>query len=200
MIATARANAHRHVELLLADQLAPKRCVELDALLAGGDGHTSGIASRRRRHGRVRGATNTDDELLATLKRIRAAHDRFIDEPVELLPKTSGVGARRNDGRVQRTRYELCLWFLARDALRAGRLYRPIGRRYADAAGFLMPADRGAATWPAAPSAAGSRSAWIAATTIASSPSVQAMRNGARAIRASSTQNVVGSCETRPRG
>jgi hypothetical protein len=148
----------------------------------------------------LRGATNTDDELLATLKRIRAAHDRFIDEPVEPLPKTSCVGARRNDGRVQRTRYELCLWFLARDALRAGRLYRPIGRRYADAAGFLMPADRGAATWPAAPSAAGSRSAWIAATTIASSPSVQAMRNGARAIRASSTQNVVGSCETRPRG
>jgi hypothetical protein len=47
-----------------------------------------------------------------------------------------------DDGRVQRTRYELGLWFVWRDALRAGRLYRPIGRRYADPAGFLMPAER----------------------------------------------------------
>jgi hypothetical protein len=47
-----------------------------------------------------------------------------------------------DDGRVQRTRYELGLWFVARDALRAGRLYRPIGRRYADPAGFLMSAER----------------------------------------------------------
>ena len=47
-----------------------------------------------------------------------------------------------DDGRVQRTRYELRLWFVARDALRAGRLYRPIGRRYADPAGLLMPTDR----------------------------------------------------------
>ena len=46
-----------------------------------------------------------------------------------------------DDGRVQRTRYELGLWFVARDALRAGRLYRPIGRRYAAPAGFLMPAE-----------------------------------------------------------
>jgi TnpA family transposase len=88
------------------------------------------------------GATSADDELLATLKRVRAAHDRFIDEPVELLPKTWRVWVLDDDGRVQRTRYELGLWFVARDALRAGRLYRPIGRRYADSAGFLMPAER----------------------------------------------------------
>lgn len=30
-------------------------------------------------------------------------------------------------GRVQRTRLELGLWFVARDALRAGQLFRPIG-------------------------------------------------------------------------
>ena len=86
--------------------------------------------------------TSADDELLATLKRVRAARDRFIDEPVELLPKTWRAWVLDDDGRVQRTRYELGLWFVARDAVRAGRLYRPIGRRYADPANFLMPAER----------------------------------------------------------
>jgi hypothetical protein len=52
MIATARANAHRHVELLLADQLAPERCVELDALLDGAAGQ-SGVADLRRRAART---------------------------------------------------------------------------------------------------------------------------------------------------
>ncbi|MCA1680499.1 MAG: Tn3 family transposase, partial [Actinobacteria bacterium] len=88
------------------------------------------------------GATSADDELLATLKRVRAARDRFIDEPVELLPKAWRAWVLDDDGRVQRTRYELGMWFVARDALRAGRLYRPIGRRYADPASFLMPAER----------------------------------------------------------
>lgn len=88
------------------------------------------------------GATSADDELLATLKRVRAARDQFIDEPVELLPKMWRAWVLDDDGRVQRTRYELGLWFVARDALRAGRLYRPIGRRYADPASFLMPAAR----------------------------------------------------------
>lgn len=90
----------------------------------------------------LRGATNADDGLLATLKRLRDARDRFVDEPVELLPKTWRAWVLDDDGRVQRTRYELGLWFVARDALRAGRLYRPVGRRYADPAGFLMPAER----------------------------------------------------------
>ena len=79
----------------------------------------------------LRGATCADAELLATLKRVRAARGRFVDEPVELLPKTWRAWVLDDDGRVQRTRYELGLWFVARDALRAGRLYRPIGRRYA---------------------------------------------------------------------
>ena len=90
----------------------------------------------------LRGATSADDELLATLKRLRDARDRFVDEPLEVLPKTWRAWVLDDDGRVQRTRYELGLWFVARDALRAGRLYRPIGRRYADPAGFLMPAER----------------------------------------------------------
>ena len=53
----------------------------------------------------------------------------------------AGIGPDA-DGRVHRTRFELGLWFAARDALRVGRLFRPIGRRYADPAGFLMPAAR----------------------------------------------------------
>jgi hypothetical protein len=49
MIATARANAHRHVELLLAGQPAAKRCGELDALVAGSEGENSAVADLRRR-------------------------------------------------------------------------------------------------------------------------------------------------------
>ena len=53
MIATARANAHRHVEQLLAGQLAPERRGELDTLLDGADGQTSGVAELRRRAART---------------------------------------------------------------------------------------------------------------------------------------------------
>jgi hypothetical protein len=49
MIVTARANAHRRVEQLLADQLAPERRRQLDTLLDGADGQTSAIAELRRR-------------------------------------------------------------------------------------------------------------------------------------------------------
>jgi hypothetical protein len=90
----------------------------------------------------LRGATSTDEELLATLKRLRSARERFADEPVDVLPKAWRAWVLDEDGRVQRTRYELGLWFVARDALRAGRLYRLVGRRYADPAGFLMPGER----------------------------------------------------------
>jgi len=88
------------------------------------------------------GATSADDELLAVLKRLRHARGRFVDERVELLPKAWRTWVVDDAGRVQRTRLELGLWFVARDALRAGQLFRPIGRRYADPAGFLMPAER----------------------------------------------------------
>lgn len=83
----------------------------------------------------LRGATSADDELLATLKRLRDARDHFVDEPLDVLPKAWRSWVLDDDGRVRRTRYELGLWFVVRDALRAGRLYRPVGRRYADPPG-----------------------------------------------------------------
>jgi hypothetical protein len=58
----------------------------------------------------LRGATSAGDELLATLKRLRDARDRFVDEPVALLPKAWRAWVLDDDGRVQRTRYELGLW------------------------------------------------------------------------------------------
>ena len=53
MIATARANAHRHVEQLLGGQLATKRRGELDTLLVDADGQTSSVAELRRRAART---------------------------------------------------------------------------------------------------------------------------------------------------
>ena len=107
----------------------------------------------------LRGATSADEELLAALGRVRAAHGRFVDEPAELLPKAWRTWVLDEKGRVQRTRLELGLWFVARDALRAGRLFRPIGRRYADPAAFLMPTSAGR------PTAASSRSRSAARST-----------------------------------
>ncbi len=90
----------------------------------------------------LRGASPADDQLLAALGRVRASRGRFVDEPLVLVPKAWREWVCDQDGRVQRTRFELALWFVVRDALRAGRLYRPLGRRYADPASFLMPAER----------------------------------------------------------
>jgi hypothetical protein len=45
------------------------------------------------------GARSADEQLLATLKRVRGAHDRFVDEPVELLPKTWPAWALDDKGR-----------------------------------------------------------------------------------------------------
>lgn len=52
MVAAARANAHRHVERLLADQLRDRRRHELDTLLDGG-GERSALADLRRRAART---------------------------------------------------------------------------------------------------------------------------------------------------
>ncbi len=90
----------------------------------------------------LHGARPADRELLALLARLRAARGQFIDEPVNLAPKPWRAWITDERGRVHRTRLELALWFSARDALRAGRLFRPTGRRYADPASFLMPAER----------------------------------------------------------
>jgi len=53
MIATARADAHRHIEQLLADQLAPARRREIDTLLDGANAQTSELAELRRRGSRA---------------------------------------------------------------------------------------------------------------------------------------------------
>lgn len=90
----------------------------------------------------LQGATAADDELLALLERLRLARGQYVDEPAEGLPKAWRAWAVDELGRVHRVRLELGLWFVARDALRAGQLYRPIGRRYADPSSFLMPHDR----------------------------------------------------------
>jgi hypothetical protein len=90
----------------------------------------------------LRAATDTDHGLLDALTRVRDQHARYVDESVELLPKSWRAWVLDEHGRVQRTRYELGLWYAARDALRAGRVFRPIGRRSADPAAFLLPAER----------------------------------------------------------
>jgi len=53
MIATARANAHRRVDQLLAAQLSSKRRRELDALLDGASGQPSSLADLRGRAART---------------------------------------------------------------------------------------------------------------------------------------------------
>ncbi len=53
MIATARADAHRRIEQLLADELADGRRGELDSLLDGGAGQSSDLADMRRRASRA---------------------------------------------------------------------------------------------------------------------------------------------------
>ena len=123
------------------DQLTPIDEQQLDQLL-GSYSHLSRAMHAILNALALTGASSADEQLLATLKRVQAAHDRFVDEPVEVLPKTWRAWALDDNGRVRRTRLELGLWFVARDALRAGRLFRPIGRRYADPAGFLMPTGR----------------------------------------------------------
>ena len=123
------------------DQLTPIDEQQLDQLL-GSYSHLSRAMHAILDAVALNGARSADEKLLATLKRIRGAQDRFVDEPVELLPKTSRAWSRDDKGRVRRTRLELGLWFVARDALRAGRLFRPVGLRYADPARFLMPAGR----------------------------------------------------------
>jgi TnpA family transposase len=123
------------------NQLTPIDEQQLDQLL-GSYSHLSRAMHAILDAVALSGAGSADENLLTTLKRVRAAHDRLVDEPVELLPKTWRAWALDDKGRVQRTRLELGLWFVGRDALRAGRLFRPVGRRYADPAGFLLPAGR----------------------------------------------------------
>jgi TnpA family transposase len=90
----------------------------------------------------VHGSGSLEQQRLDACARLRAHGKRLVDEPVEMLPKAWRGWVLDPHGRVLRTRYELGLWLTVRDALRAGRLYRPVGRRYGDPAGFLMPEAR----------------------------------------------------------
>lgn len=53
--------------------------------------------------------------------------ERFRVPDAESAKRGGAVACRHCGGE-----YELALWFAVRDALRAGRLYRPVSRRYAD--------------------------------------------------------------------
>ncbi|MDQ2759582.1 MAG: hypothetical protein M3Y17_03860 [Actinomycetota bacterium] len=106
----------------------------------------------------LRGASSADDDLLAALGRLRGADGRFVQERVEFLPKAWRAWVL-DDGRVQRTRMELGSWFVLRDALRAGWVFRPVGRRYADPAGFLMLTARCRLTGPSSRSHSDAR--WV---------------------------------------
>ncbi|MCA1677465.1 MAG: Tn3 family transposase [Actinobacteria bacterium] len=87
-------------------------------------------------------AAPADRAVLDAIKTLDGAQGRLLDEvSLDILPKAWRPWVTE-DGRVRRVRYELGLWFAVRDALRAGRLYRPASRRYADPTSFLMPAPR----------------------------------------------------------
>lgn len=90
----------------------------------------------------LQAATAADQALLAATRRVAGQRGRFVGERVDVLPKAWHAWVLDDHGRVQRTRFELGLWYAARDALRAGRVFRPVGRRYADPAAFLLPAER----------------------------------------------------------
>jgi hypothetical protein len=92
MIATARANAHRCVEQLLAGQLAPERRRQLDTLLDAADGQTSAIAELRRRAAR----TGVKELLgqVAQYRRLVALGAAEID--VSALPPARRARLRRS--------------------------------------------------------------------------------------------------------
>jgi Domain of unknown function (DUF4158) len=61
------------------------------------------------------------------------------DARLEVLPAAWRTWTLDEHGRPLRTRYELALWLLARDALRSRGLYRARSHRYGDPLGWMMP-------------------------------------------------------------
>ncbi|MDQ3880597.1 MAG: Tn3 family transposase, partial [Chloroflexota bacterium] len=131
----------RAVAAMPDDELPPLDRQQLD-MLAGSHAHLRPAIHRLLRTIEL-DAAPADRALLDAIAALdRAHHVKLLDDvDVELLPKAWRLWVSR-DGRVRRVRYELALWFSIRDALRAGRLYRPASRRYADPTTFLMPAGR----------------------------------------------------------
>ena len=87
-------------------------------------------------------AAPADRGLLDAITATGRGRSKLLDDvALEVLPRAWRTWVLE-DGRVRRVRYELALWFAVRDALRAGRLYRSVSRRYADPTSFLMPTAR----------------------------------------------------------
>jgi len=82
-----------------------------------------------------------DQPLLDAIRYVEVNRDRqFLpDTPLDVLSATYRAWVVDEHGRVVRTRYELALWLVARDALRARRLYRTGSHRYGDPAAWMMP-------------------------------------------------------------
>jgi len=86
-------------------------------------------------------AHDADQPLLDALELVRRQRrNRFLTGArIDLLPREYRGWVLDEDGRVQRTRYELGLWCAIRDALRDGRLFRTASRKYLNPAAFLLP-------------------------------------------------------------
>ncbi len=82
-----------------------------------------------------------DHPLLDAIRYVEVNRERQLlpDAPLEVLSPTYRAWVVDEHGRVVRTRYQLALWLVARDALRARRLYRAGSHRYGDPAAWMMP-------------------------------------------------------------
>lgn len=79
--------------------------------------------------------------LLDAIDHVSASRSLRVlgDAKLEVLPAAWRAWTLDEDGRPLRTRYELALWLVARDALRSRGLYRARSHRYGDPLGWMMP-------------------------------------------------------------
>lgn len=94
-------------------------------------------------------SNHTDDPLLEGIRLLEELNEegrpRILDEaPLEFVPAKWGPYVVREDGRVEKRYWELCLLTVLREALRSGDVWVEGSRRYADPQSFLIPKDR----WP----------------------------------------------------
>ena len=89
-----------------------------------------------------------DDPLLeavATLRQLNTAHQRKLPDDISMdFVPDRWRRFVQNHGEPSRRAYELCALSTLRDALRAGDIYLPTSRRYADPETYLIPKSR----WP----------------------------------------------------
>jgi TnpA family transposase len=94
-------------------------------------------------------SNHTDDPLLKGIRLLEELNEegrpRILDEaPLEFVPAKWGPYVVRDDGRVEKRYWELCLLATLRESLRSGDVWVEGSRRYADPQSFLIPKDR----WP----------------------------------------------------